>query len=286
VLRPAAPHTTTPPTGEDVASSRPVLRLRDGSVTLAHKPVLTGIDLDIAAGEVVALLGPNGSGKSTLIRAILGLAPLSHGSLELFGMPAERLAKRHRIGYVPQRHTVGGGVPATVAEVVGSGRLDRRRLWRPWLTGTDRGMVAHAIATVGLAEKAHQLVSTLSGGQQRRTLIARALAGQPDLLVMDEPFAGVDLANQEILSATLTSLVAAGTTLLIATHEISPIASLVRRTVVLDHGTVTYDGPPTRDIMARFAASPDPHAGQGHGSDTKVPPTDAEDASEGGFEIL
>ncbi|HZC25756.1 MAG TPA: ABC transporter ATP-binding protein [Actinopolymorphaceae bacterium] len=247
-----------------VAATRAsVVRLRGGSVSYAGQQAVSAVDLDVAPGEVVAVLGPNGSGKSTLMRAILGLVPLAAGSLDLFGVPAERFRDRARIGYVPQRHTVGGGVPATVQEVVSSGRLSRRRLFGPWLASTDRGIVADAIATVGLAEKAHEQVVRLSGGQQRRTLIARALASQPDLLVMDEPFAGVDLPNQEILATTLHALVRGGVTLLLVTHEIMPVASLVRRTLVLDHGRVAYDGPPTSPVLQRFGGpDPDPHAAQ------------------------
>lgn len=239
----------------------PVVRLRGATVAYAGQRALSGLDLDISRGEVVALLGPNGSGKSTLLRAILGLVPLTAGSLELFGVPAARFRDRARIGYVPQRHTVGGGTPATVEEVVSSGRLARSRPLLPWLSASERGIVSNAVATVGLAEKAHQQVSTLSGGQQRRVLIARALAGQPDFLIMDEPLAGVDLPNQEILATTLRTLASHGVTLLLATHEIGPVAALIARTVVLDHGMPAYDGPPSAELLHRFAGSdPDPHA--------------------------
>jgi zinc transport system ATP-binding protein len=248
--------------------SPPVARLRGAAVTYAGQRALAGVDLEIAGGEVVALLGPNGSGKSTLLRAILGLVPLAAGSLELFGVPARRFRDRARIGYVPQRHTIGGGTPATVEEVVSSGRLFRGRLLLPWLSASERGIVGDAIATVGLAEKAHQQVSTLSGGQQRRVLIARALAAQPDFLVMDEPLAGVDLANQEILATTLRTLAAHGVTLLLATHEIGPVAALIERTIVLDHGMPSYDGPPSAALLQRFSGSdPDPHAAPAESTD-------------------
>lgn len=243
------------------SSERAVLALRGGAVAYNGHRALTGVDLVVGAGEVVAVLGANGSGKSTLVRAIVGLVPLAAGSLELFGTPTAQFRDRARVGFVPQRHTVGGGVQATVEEVVASGRLLRSRPWRPWLDATDRAVIADAIATVGLAEKARQPVSTLSGGQQRRVLIARALASQPELLVMDEPFAGVDHTNQEILGATLAKLNADGMTLLLVTHEIGPVASLVGRTVVLHHGRVVYDGPPTASVLDRFgAADTDPHS--------------------------
>ena len=245
-------------------AAHPVVRIRGGAVSYGGQRALADVDLDIAPGEVVALLGPNGSGKSTLVRAVLGLVPLAAGSLELFGVRAERFHHRARIGYVPQRHTVGGGVPATVEEVVSSGRLVRRRLRNPWLRAADRTIVHEAIATVGLTEKTRDQVASLSGGQQRRALIARALAGQPELLVMDEPFAGVDLANQEILAHTLHTQVDSGVSLLLVTHEIAPVSSLVTRTVVLDHGRTAYDGPPTAQVLQRYAgADPDPHSSPG-----------------------
>ncbi len=251
----------TPPDRHAQPHGTPVVRIRGGAVSYAGQRVLTDVDLDVAPTDVVALLGPNGSGKSTLVRAVLGLVPLAAGTLHLFGVPAEHLHDRARIGYVPQRHTVGGGVPATVEEVVTSGRLLRGKLRRPWLGAADRRIVADAIATVGLAEKARTQVATLSGGQQRRALIARALASQPDLLVMDEPFAGVDAPNQEILARTLHTLVESGVSLLLVTHEISPVATLVGRTVVLDHGRIAYDGPPTPTVLERFGGGgPDPHS--------------------------
>lgn len=238
----------------------PAIRVRGATVAFGDRPALRQVDLDVATGEVVALLGPNGSGKSTLIRAILGLTPLAAGAIELFGVPAARFKDRGRLGYVPQRHTVGGGVPSTVQEVVSSGRLSRRPLFAPFLGPFDREVVCDAIATVGLTEKLTAPVSTLSGGQQRRALIARALAGQPDVLIMDEPFAGVDAPNQQILARTLGDLVERGVTLLLVTHEIGPIAALLNRAVVLSHGHVVHDGAPDQELLDRYGNG-DPHAG-------------------------
>jgi zinc transport system ATP-binding protein len=235
-----------------------VISLRGGSFGYAGKPVMHDVDFSVSPGEVVAVLGPNGSGKSTLVRALVGLVPLLSGTLRV----------SRRFGYVPQRHSVGGGVPATVEEVVASGRLARRR-FLPGLPAMlpvlDRGVVCDAIATVGLTEKIGQAVSSLSGGQQRRVLIARALAGEPDVLVMDEPFAGVDGPNQEILADTLRTLVEGGVTLVVVTHELGPLGGLVDRTVVIQHGRIDYDGPPTDSVLSRFGAvgDPDPHASPG-----------------------
>jgi zinc transport system ATP-binding protein len=221
--------------------STPQVELRDGAVGYADRPVIAGIDLRIDPGEVVALVGPNGCGKSTLVRGLVGLARVMHGELELFGTPADRFAERARIGYVPQRHTVGGAVPSTVAEVVSSGRFARKRL-SSWLNARDRDVVQRAIETAGLAERSGADVATLSGGQQRRVLIARALASEPELLIMDEPTAGVDYAAQQLLAGTLGRLADAGLTLLIVSHELGPLLPLFTRVVAMDHGRIVHDG--------------------------------------------
>ena len=226
-----------------VTPGSPVIELRGVAVGYDDRPAIRDVDLTLSAGEVAVLLGPNGAGKSTLVRGVLGLAPLMAGSLELFGTPADRFRARHRLGYVPQRHTIVGGVPSTVVEVVTSGRLALRRPFAP-LRARDREADASAIATVGLTERASASVATLSGGQQRRVLIARALAAEPDVLVLDEPTAGVDTANQEILAATLRGLVEAGRTLLLVAHELGPLEPLIERVVVMRDGLITYDGPP------------------------------------------
>ncbi len=225
------------------------LVLVDGAVALGGRPVLRGIDLRVEPGEFAALLGPNGSGKSTLVRALIGLRPLSRGRLELFGTPVDRFTAWWRVGYVPQRSGAGSGVPASVREVVASGRLTRRRLLRP-ASRADRRAVDDAIALVGLTDRARDGVTHLSGGQQQRVLIARALAGEPDLFVLDEPTAGVDQAQQQVLADTLAALKARGTTVVLVAHELGPMASLVDRAVVLRGGRIEYDGPvvPTEHV--------------------------------------
>ncbi|HEX8631038.1 MAG TPA: metal ABC transporter ATP-binding protein, partial [Catenuloplanes sp.] len=162
----------------------PVIAVRHAVVGYDGRPVLRDVSLSVAPGEVVAILGANGSGKSTLVRAILGLAAVSGGGIELFGVAQRRFRQWRRIGYVPQRMGAGSGVPATAAEVVAAGRLAQRGLLRR-PGRTDRAGIATALAAVGLAERANDPVATLSGGQQQRTLIARALAGHPELLVLD-----------------------------------------------------------------------------------------------------
>ncbi|MEU4623232.1 metal ABC transporter ATP-binding protein [Actinoplanes sp. NPDC023801] len=226
------------------------------------REVLRDVSLSVTAGDVVAILGANGSGKSTLIRTILGLVPSRRGSIELFGTPQKRFRQWARIGYVPQRLGAGSGVPATVGEVVASGRLARRGVFRFPAAG-DKAAVRDALTAVGLLDRIGDPVTTLSGGQQQRTLIARALAGKPDLLVLDEPNAGVDAASQEAFAAALTRFAGDGGTILLVLHELGPLRPLIGRAVVVHDGRIAYEGTPPEP--AGHHAEPDhehlhPHA--------------------------
>lgn len=228
-------------------------------LVLGGRPILRGIDLRIDAGEFVALMGANGSGKSTLVRAMTGLYPPTTGSVRLFGVLLSEFAAWHRIGFVPQRAGATSGVPASVWEVVASGRLSQRRLLRP-LSRADRSAIGDALDVVGLADRAQDGVATLSGGQQQRVLIARALAAGPDLLILDEPTAGVDLPHQEALAGTLRELSDRGATVVLVTHELGPLAPLVDRSVVMRDGRIAYDGAALDDHAVH-----DPHVGDpGH----------------------
>ncbi|WPB93328.1 metal ABC transporter ATP-binding protein [Streptomyces malaysiensis] len=247
----AAPAARPEPTADPAARPAPAtaedpISLRGATATLGGRPVLRGIDLTVRRGEVVALLGANGSGKSTAVRSVVGQVPLSGGELTLFGIPRRRFRDWARIGYVPQRTTAASGVPATVREVVSAGRLARRRFGPP--RKADRAAVQRALELVGMADRARDPVGALSGGQHQRVLIARALAGEPELLIMDEPMAGVDLTSQEILAGTLREQVAAGATVLLVLHELGPLEPLIDRAVVLRDGCVVHDGPPPKAV--------------------------------------
>ena len=228
------------------SATAPVVEFRRCDIGYEGRAVVRGLDLTIEPGEVLGILGANGSGKSTTIRGLLGLTPILAGEVRLFGTPRGQFHDWARIGYVPQRHTVAGGIPSTVGEVVASGRLTRLRPWRR-SGAADRTAVADAIAVVGLAGQERTTMTSLSGGQQRRVLIARALATRPDLLVLDEPTAGVDRANQEALASALAALVEQGTTIVLITHELGPVEPLITRAVVLREGEVVHDGPPLQD---------------------------------------
>jgi zinc transport system ATP-binding protein len=218
-----------------------VLRLHQVSAELGARTVLHGVDLTVRRGEVVALLGANGSGKSTTLHTIIGRIPVAGGAIDLFGVPQRRFRDWARLGYVPQRTTAAGGVPATVTEVVTSGRLSRTRFGV--LRRADRAAVHRALELVGMADRARDLVGALSGGQHQRVLIARALAAEPELLIMDEPLAGVDLASQDILAAALRRLVADGTSVLLVLHELGPLTDLIDHAVTLREGRVIAGAP-------------------------------------------
>ncbi len=231
---------------EPVKPVEPVISLRGIRAELGSRPVLRGIDLTVDRGEVVALLGANGSGKSTAVRTVIGQVPVSAGEIELFGTDRRRFRDWARVGYVPQRTTAAGGVPATVGEVVSSGRLSRTRFGV--FRKADHAAVRRALDLVGMTDRVKDSVNALSGGQHQRVLIARALASEPELLIMDEPMAGVDLASQEVLAQTLREQVAAGSTVLLVLHELGPLEPLIDRAVVLRDGCVLHDGPPPRAV--------------------------------------
>ena len=215
-------------------------------VEFGYRPgqsVLEGVSLGIGEGEFVAIAGPNGGGKTTLVRLVLGLERPTLGSALLFGEPAQRSSRRHALGYLAQRSELGGDAPTTVREVVSAGRLAAGGLLGP-LRRRDRELVSEAIARVGLADVADRPLRTLSGGMQQRAFIAKALAGEPSLLVLDEPTTGVDAESQESLAGLLDRLHSdLGVTILYVSHEFGAVEGFVQR-LVLVRRTIVFDGPP------------------------------------------
>lgn len=220
----------------------PPFDLRGARVVLGSRTVLHDVSLRLGPAELVFLLGDNGSGKTTLVKALLGLLPLEAGTLEVFSTPAARFRRWDRIGYVPQRPGASSGVPASVREVVLSGRAGKVGALRRY-GPRDRELARRALEAVGLAALAGEPVANLSGGQQQRVLIARSLAGDPDVLVLDEPAAGIDAESQESLARTLAALREQGRSVLLVAHGLGPMRPLVDRTVVLASGRVVHDGP-------------------------------------------
>jgi zinc transport system ATP-binding protein len=206
-------------------------------------PVLRDVDLAIEPGEFVAIAGPNGGGKTTLLRVLLGLERPQRGAARLFSEPADRFGRRSAIAYLAQRTQLGIESPVTVHEVVAAGRVPRRGLFGS-VGKHDRAVVANAIGRVGLGDLSHTQLSALSGGQQQRAFIAKALAGEPELLVLDEPTAGVDVDAQEALAALLEELHRdLNVTILFVSHEFGAVERFVRR-LVLVRGGIVFDGDP------------------------------------------
>ena len=248
----------------------PVVRIRGGVFGYGNT-VAARVDLAIDGGEFVAVLGPNGSGKSTLVKGMLGVVDRLDGEVEWFGRPLAQ-ADRSRVGYVPQRQSAAGPIPVTVTELVQSGRIAAGGWWRRH-GAADRAAVSAAIDVVGLGGEHRTPVSRLSGGQQRRAMVARGLASGADVLMLDEPLAGVDAASQAALAETLGTLASAGTTIVIVLHELGPIFPLVTRIVHMNGGSITFDGPLAEAPMAvlHVEHDDDPHGDDPHGGDYEPP---------------
>lgn len=208
------------------------------SVAYDHRPVLWGVTFACPPGAVVGIVGPNGAGKSTLFRALLGLVP-AHGTVRVLGT-APHLARR-RVAYVPQRELVDWDFPATVADVVMMGLVTRIG-WLRRPAPEHRERVRQALAEVGMEELADRPIGKLSGGQQQRVFLARALVQDAELLLLDEPFVGVDAATEEVLYAAYARLKAQGRTVLVINHDLSAVDRY--DLLLLLNGRVVAFGPP------------------------------------------
>ena len=216
------------------------LRYAGVSVGYHGTPVLTEVELTLAGGQRLALVGPNGAGKSTLIKSILGLVPVLGGTATVLDRaPA---AARPLIGYVPQTDSLDADFPVTAAQVVMMGRYRRIGWWRP-TRAVDRRAVRDALDRVGLADRAGTHFGVLSGGQRQRVLLARAIAAEPRLLLLDEPFNGVDAVSQEAIVRVLRELSAAGTALVLSTHDLTVARELADLVCLLNGGQWAF-GPP------------------------------------------
>lgn len=211
------------------------LEVRDLSVELGGREVLTDVDLHIDAGELVGLIGPNGAGKTTLLRSIVGVLPLRRGQITTS-------QDRSRIGYVPQRHEFAWDFPLTVCDAVLSSITVRLGLLRRPRLEHHRAVEAALIRT-GMQDLAERPVGELSGGQRQRVLVARALALRPDLLLLDEPFTGLDMPTQELLSDLFRSLANEGCAVLMTTHDLIAARAQCDR-LYLVSGTVVAHGKP------------------------------------------
>lgn len=215
------------------------LSVQNLSVDLGGRPVLVDADLETSRGELVGLIGPNGAGKTTLLRTILGLLPPSRGRVLVEGRPTK--PGRSVIGYVPQRHEFAWDFPISVAGVVATGLTGRLGLFRR-PGAPDWDAVAEALRRVRMSELADRPVGQLSGGQRQRVLVARALVLRPSVLLLDEPFTGLDMPTQDLLSALFTDLAREGRSVLMTTHDI-PSALYTCDRIALLNRTVLAVGP-------------------------------------------
>jgi manganese/zinc/iron transport system ATP- binding protein len=195
----------------------PILEIHDLTVSYDQNPVLWNVDLSLPAGNLVGILGPNGAGKSTLIKAIMGLIPPTSGFVKIFDKPLNDV--RARISYVPQRESVDWNFPASVLDVVMMGTYGKLGLFRR-PGKKEKELAMQSLEQVGMAGFSKRQISELSGGQQQRVFIARALAQEADLYLMDEPFAGVDMATETAIFQLLRDMTTSGKTVIVVHHDI------------------------------------------------------------------
>lgn len=203
------------------------------------RPALDGLDLVVPPGTRVALVGPNGAGKSTLLRAIAGLLPVEAGRLRVFGAPAG--AFRSRVAYLAQRSELDWSFPISVRRLVLTGRYPHLG-WLRWPTRADWRRADEALERLHLLEVAERQIGELSGGQQQRALLARAMAQEADLLLLDEPLNAVDAATREVVSAVLRDLQRQGRTVIIATHDLDRLQADFDDALFLMDGQVVARG--------------------------------------------
>lgn len=220
------------------------------------RTVFKDVSVTLHAGQLAGLVGPTGSGKSTLLKVLLGLVRPWRGRVQVFGGPVTR-ATRARIGYVPQLETLDWQFPVTAEQVVLMGAY-RGMSWLPWCRATERQAALALMERLGIADCAPRQILELSGGQQQRVFLARALLGQPRLLVLDEPTVGVDVKTQHDILHLLEDLSAQGIAILLTTHDLNAVAAHLPWLICFNHGLIAQ-GPPetvfTPDILRATYAS-------------------------------
>lgn len=216
----------------------PVIKAQNLSFQYGGEPLLAGIEFSVMPGDFIAVTGSNGAGKSTLLRLILGELPPFDGEIFLFGENIDRFKDWPRIGYVSQSNPASNaGFPATAEEIVCSGLYSRIGPLRP-VRKSHREKALDALSLVGMGDHSRRMISELSGGQLQRVMIARALAAQSELMLLDEPISGIDAEAAGRLYELLSSLNQNGLTIVMVTHDMSRAAGYVGRTFCLEDGTL------------------------------------------------
>lgn len=217
----------------------PACSVRRLSAAHGTTPVLRDVDLEVPRGVVLGVVGPNGAGKSTLLKAMLGLVPPLSGQVEFFGRPLSRV--RSRVGFMPQATTVDWDFPTTVRDVVTMGTYGSLG-WLRRPGRAERERTGRALEQCGIADLARRQIGELSGGQRQRVFLARTLVSEPDLYLMDEPFAGVDARSQQAIVGVLDGLRQAGRTVVIVHHDLATVRDYCDHVALLN-GTVVASGP-------------------------------------------
>ncbi len=220
----------------------PLLEIRNLACGYQKLPVFTGVNLNLYRGQLSGLVGPSGSGKSTLIKAILGLLPAWTGEICFRGKRLKQGEAPPKVGYVPQVETVDWTFPVTAEEVVMMGRY-RQQKFLPWATKCDRRVARELLSRMGVAEVAQQPIGNLSGGQQQRVFLARALVGEPEIVLLDEPTSSSDLHVQHELLHLLADLNQQGLTVLLSTHDLNSVATHLPWVVCFNHGLICEGQP-------------------------------------------
>ena len=215
-------------------AAEPVLSLRAATLRFGERELWSGLNLDVAPGEFIAVLGPNGSGKTSLVKTILGQQQLTSGTAQLFGQAVPRGSRR--LGYIPQQKVLDEGTPVRGRDLVAMG-IDGHRWGVPRFRASVRREVAELLAAVGASRYANVPVGSLSGGEQQRIRVAQSIAGNPDLLLADEPLSSLDLQHQRIISELINEQAKArGAAVIFVTHDVNPILGMVDRVLYLAGG--------------------------------------------------
>ena len=222
----------------------PIFDVKNLNFTVRGLDILTSISLEVFNGEYVAIIGPNGGGKTTLIRLLLGLEEPTEGSIKLYGKKIKNFKEWHKIGYVPQRASlVDENFPATVEDIVKMGRVSKRTFFAR-MSQEDKNAIEDAMIKMDVLNLKHKMVGTLSGGQRQRVMIARALASNPEILILDEPNTGVDMVSQKNFYALLAKLnKEEKITIVFITHDIGVIADDIGRLFTINQKATICNNP-------------------------------------------
>jgi len=225
-----------------MTTSPPAIELRDVGVAYGDVIALDGVDLSLEAGLVHGLVGMNGSGKSTLFKALMGRVRLTGGQVRLAGLSPDAARAAGVVSYMPQAENVDWDFPVSVREVVMMGRYGRQDRMRR-VRAVDRAAVADALAEVELTQLADRQIGRLSGGQKKRAFLARAMAQEAEILLLDEPFAGVDRPSEDTIVRLLRRLAAQGRTLVVSTHDLAGLPQLADDVVLLQQRVIAHGSP-------------------------------------------